>query len=106
MNIVTTLSSTRNGSMVEVKSAEGYPPMVILNGVVQDPADYSISGNSVFFHHGPSEAWAKWFAWRPVQVKGRWTWLKPVYRRRTNGYVNHDDWADYEYGTIFDVLNG
>lgn len=48
--------------------------------------------------------WTEWFAWRPVCVKGKWTWLKKVYRRSTNTYVNHDDWQQYEYGTVFDVL--
>ena len=48
--------------------------------------------------------WKEWFAWRPVTVKGKRVWLKKVYRRRTNTYVNYDDWARYEYGDIFDVL--
>ena len=50
------------------------------------------------------EPWEKWFAWRPVTVKGKRAWMKYVYRRRTNTYVNYDDWARYEYGDIFDVL--
>ena len=49
--------------------------------------------------------WQKWRAWKPVKdIHGRWHWGKTVYRRRTNTYVNHDDWVRYEYGTIFDVL--
>lgn len=48
--------------------------------------------------------WEKWFAWRPVTVKGKRAWMKTVYRRRINTYVNYDDWARYEYGDIFDVL--
>lgn len=49
--------------------------------------------------------WQKWRAWKPVQdIHGRWHWGKTVYRRKINTYVNHDDWARYEYGTIFDVL--
>jgi hypothetical protein len=48
--------------------------------------------------------WEQWFAWRPVKVHGKRTWLKTVYRRIINTYVDMDDWARYEYGTIFDVL--
>ncbi len=48
--------------------------------------------------------WQKWFAWRPVTIKGRRIWLKSVYRRRINTYVDHDDWARYEYGDMFDIL--
>jgi hypothetical protein len=51
--------------------------------------------------HAP---WQSWWAWRPVQVHGRWTWLTTVYRYRTNNYVNRDDWPQYQYGTIFDVV--
>lgn len=48
--------------------------------------------------------WKEWYAWRPVQVKGKRVWLKKVYRRRINTYVDQDDWTRYEYGTVFDVL--
>lgn len=49
-------------------------------------------------------SWEKWFAWYPVKVHGRRTWLKTVYRRSIISYVDMDDWSRYEYGTIFDVL--
>jgi hypothetical protein len=48
--------------------------------------------------------WEKWFAWYPVKVNGNYTWLKTVYRRCINTYVDMDDWSRYEYGTIFDVI--
>lgn len=48
--------------------------------------------------------WKRWFAWRPVKVHGSYTWLKTVYRRCTNTYVDMDDWTTYEYGTLFDIL--
>jgi hypothetical protein len=49
--------------------------------------------------------WHIWFAWRPVKtVTGERVWLKKVYRRCINTYVDHDDWTRYEYGNIFDVL--
>lgn len=50
--------------------------------------------------------WQEWFAWRPVKVKGKRVWLKKVFRRCINTYVDHDDWTRYEYGTAFDVIKG
>ena len=50
--------------------------------------------------------WEKWFAWHPVKVNSKRTWLKTIYRRKINTYVDYDNWAKYEYGTIFDVLKG
>ena len=50
-------------------------------------------------------SWKKWFAWRPVKVKGDWKWLTYVLRKPIpKTYVNYDDWQYYEYGDIFDVL--
>lgn len=49
-------------------------------------------------------SWCEWFAWHPVKVHGNRVWLKTVYRRKINTYVDMDNWARYEYGTIFDVL--
>lgn len=48
--------------------------------------------------------WKKWFAWYPVKVHGKRVWLTTIYRRKTNTYVDMDDWVRYEYGTIFDIL--
>lgn len=48
--------------------------------------------------------WKPWFAWRPVKIHGERIWLKTVYRRCINTYVDMDNWARYEYGTVFDVL--
>ncbi len=48
--------------------------------------------------------WKPWFAWRPVRVKGKRIWMKKIYRRKINTYVDYEDWARYEYGDIFDVL--
>lgn len=48
--------------------------------------------------------WKEWYAWRPVKIKGKSIWLKKVYRRSINTYVDHDNWTRYEYGDIFDVL--
>lgn len=50
--------------------------------------------------------WKIWFAWYPVKsVSGERVWLKKIYRRCINTYVDHDDWTRYEYGNIFDVIN-
>ena len=48
--------------------------------------------------------WQQWFAWRPVKINGRRVWLKTIYRRSLNTYVDMDDWTRYEYGTVFDVI--
>ena len=48
--------------------------------------------------------WKPWFAWRPVKIHGKRIWFKTVYRRCINTYVDQEDWARYEYGTIFDVI--
>lgn len=50
--------------------------------------------------------WEEWYAWRPVKIKGKYVWLKKIYRRYINTYVDHDDWKRYEYGTAFDVIKG
>lgn len=48
--------------------------------------------------------WEQWFAWRPVKVNGERVWLKYIFRRCINTYVDMDNWRKYEYGTLFDVL--
>ncbi len=48
--------------------------------------------------------WKPWFAWRPVKIRGKRVWLKNVYRRCINTYVDYDNWKRYEYGDMFDVL--
>jgi hypothetical protein len=48
--------------------------------------------------------WKPWFAWRPVTIKGKRIWMKKVYRRSVNTYVDMDDWTRYEYGDMFDIL--
>jgi hypothetical protein len=48
--------------------------------------------------------WKPWFAWRPVKIHGKRIWLKTVYRRCINTYVDQEDWSRYEYGTVFDVI--
>lgn len=48
--------------------------------------------------------WEEWFAWHPVKVNKKKVWLKKVYRRCINTYIDHDDWKRYQYGTIFDAI--
>jgi len=48
--------------------------------------------------------WEKWFAWYPVKVHNKRVWLKTVYRRKINTYVDMEDWTRYEYGTVFEIL--
>ena len=50
-------------------------------------------------------SWNRWFAWRPVHVRGQWQWLQYVYRYpilKTYETINLP--TRYEYGDIFDVL--
>lgn len=48
--------------------------------------------------------WKEWFAWYPVKVHGKRKWMKKVFRRKINTYVDMDDWSRYEYGTVFDAI--
>lgn len=48
--------------------------------------------------------WKKWFAWYPVKVHNERVWLKTVYRRCINTYVDMEDWERFEYGDVFDLL--
>jgi hypothetical protein len=48
--------------------------------------------------------WQPWFAWRPVKIQGRRTWMTTVYRRTIDTYVDTPVWQRYEYGTLFDLL--
>jgi hypothetical protein len=49
--------------------------------------------------------WTIWFAWRPVTtINKERIWLKKIYRRQINTYVDMEDWSRYEYGNIFDIL--
>ena len=50
--------------------------------------------------------WEEWFAWRPVKVRGTRIWLKKIYRRKHDAYVDNGRFTRHEYGTIFDVLKG
>lgn len=53
----------------------------------------------------PATHWYKWFAWHPVNVKGKKVWLRYIYRTkrlRVLGIQNvRQVWV---YGDIFDVL--
>ena len=48
--------------------------------------------------------WKKWFAWRPVKIRDKRVWMRKIYRRSINTYVDQDNWTRYEYGDIFDVI--
>ena len=49
--------------------------------------------------------WTIWFAWRPVTtINKERIWLKKIYRRQINTYVDMEDWSRYEYGNMFDIL--
>jgi hypothetical protein len=105
---VTTRTQTKlpDGTIQEVVSTPGAAPLVFLNGVIQNAADYTVNANLVIeFHKKKNLPWTKWFAWRPVKdVHGDWHWWEHVYRKIGNTYVDDMDWTWYYYGTIFDVL--
>jgi hypothetical protein len=94
--ILTYIRSTvlPNGDIKEIRTNPGAAPQVYINGVRQ-PLREPKNPNP----------WQPWFAWRPVKVDGKWAWFERVYRRPIpKTYVTMDDWTQYEYGTLFDVL--
>ena len=36
--------------------------------------------------------WTKWFAWYPVKVYGKWTFLKIIKRTKVCFYFSHPEW--------------
>ena len=50
--------------------------------------------------------WTPWFAWRPVTIHGKWVWLRKIYRRNHDAYVDNGKLTRQEYGTLFDVIKG
>lgn len=49
--------------------------------------------------------WKDWYAWYPVKIKGKWVWLKTVYRKYNWAKSTSFPFGDeYDYGDIFDVL--
>jgi hypothetical protein len=71
---------------------------------VLEPSSGGKMSKDIKIHKKVHALWEAWFAWRPVRVHDSWAWLKTVYRYKTNNYVDHDDWPQYSYGTIFDVV--
>lgn len=112
LEVVAQIFSCYNHTMSTIPILQpSQPPPV---GQVRFNADrslfevYSPTGQWIVVDHSgrttAKAVWKPWWAWRPVKIRNKWAWGKTVYRRKTNTYVNHDDWAQYEYGTIFDVL--
>jgi hypothetical protein len=50
------------------------------------------------------QPWQQWFAWYPVKMRGEWVWLRKIYRRNHDAYVDNGKWTRQEYGTMFDVI--
>jgi len=95
-------SITPDGRHLELQINPGCTPMVFLDSILQDPADYMIyPGNIIIFNAPPLHTkWYPWFAWRPVRLHGQWTWLKTIYRQ----YLPSPGGGIYRYGDDFDVL--
>lgn len=67
----------------------------------------SFNGAPGLNHHwrGKQSPWEPWYAWRPVKIKGKWYWLKTVYRKYNWARSTEQPFgAEYDYGDIFDVL--
>lgn len=74
---------------------------------------FKVASNSSRNKHGAgyvarkieTSPWQRWFAWHPVTtIAKQRMWMKPVYRRCINTYVDYDNWKRYEYADIFDVI--
>jgi len=62
--------------------------------------------DSGWWRSGYPDPWESWFAWYPVRVKGKWTWLRKVYRKYNWAKSTEQPFGkEYDYGDIFDVLN-
>lgn len=48
--------------------------------------------------------WEPWFAWHPVKIHDRRVWMRTVYRRSVQSFVDTEEWQSYQYGTIFDIV--
>jgi len=48
--------------------------------------------------------WANHFAWFPVKVENKYTWLKKIYRRRIYYRLRDSVVLEYEYGDLFTIL--
>lgn len=95
-----TIYQTQKGE-VTLMTNPGCAPVVFLNGVIQQPGTYSLSGTNVIFDSPPLHSeWKPWFAWRPVRVNGKWYWFKQVYRQ----HLLSPGSGVYRYGDDFDVL--
>jgi hypothetical protein len=112
LEVVAQIFSCYNHTMSTIPILQPSPQPPV--GQVRFNTDYSLfevyspTGQWILVDHSGKaichSAWKPWWAWRPVKVHSRWAWLRQVYRRRLNDYVDYDDWSRYEYGTIFDVL--
>jgi hypothetical protein len=98
--ISVTTYKTQDGLDVELREFANSPPMVSINGVIQQPGTYHIVGKSVFFDDLSKNKWEPWFAWRPVRINGKWYWLAHVYRK----FLVSPGGGFYRYGDDFDML--
>lgn len=97
-----TVYNLPNGDIAEVHTNVGATPMVFLNGVLQQPGSYSISGTNVIF-----DIKQKPWEWVPVtilwprKINGRWYWPgSKVYRY----YTLSPGGGFWRYGDEFDIL--
>jgi hypothetical protein len=48
--------------------------------------------------------WKSFFAWFPVKIEKKYTWLKKVYRRQIHYRLRDNVVVEYEYGSLFTIL--
>jgi len=97
----TTVYNLADGSVVELKTNPGAAPIVFLNGVIQQPGTYSLSGTNVIFDT-PQKTW-QWqqhYAWLPKRINGKWYWFTYVYRY----WCLSPGGGFWRYGDDFDKL--
>ncbi|HET8688608.1 MAG TPA: hypothetical protein VFM18_18495 [Methanosarcina sp.] len=98
------LPRIRNKKFIWLKHYYWRVGLPIVGGVAFE-MQFTTNPNIVFTEGTEFRAWKEWFAWRPVKIKGRWHWMKKVYRRaKTKTYSTMDDWTEYQYGDEFDIL--
>lgn len=79
----------------------GAAPIVYLNGVIQTPGSYYISGHTIIFDVPQKPwQWKKHYTWLPKRINGKWYWFKHVYRYWCLGPGG----GFWRYGDEFDIL--
>lgn len=105
MTKVKTITKLANGDNLEIIDApgSGLTPIVFLNGVVQNPADYYVTGTGgIVFHNRELDIeWKQHRLLFPRRINGRWYWPGNVVYRY---FVLSPGGGFWKYGDEFDML--